>query len=180
MMMTKFGLALNVMASCITMTKTTAGCVLIVVQRLMIKICKPKFVRGNTKENWEIRNRFPSDVYIRREAVLTTGKATVRCGKGGHAGAKDGQIVLNEEQPVLDRVGNCQKKFSQSVHTQEVTGSSPVVSTKTPLRRCFSFSRGGLSGPSGGFRPFGFGFRTVTAAVGTAPPSALFPSAPFF
>jgi len=51
----------------------------------------------------------------------------------GHAGANDGQIVLNEDSSVLDRVGNGQKKFSQSVHTQEVTGSSPVVSTiKTP------------------------------------------------
>ena len=48
----------------------------------------------------------------------------------GHAGANDGQIVLNEDSSVLDRVGNGQKKFSQSVHTQEVTGSSPVVSTK--------------------------------------------------
>ena len=48
----------------------------------------------------------------------------------GHAGAKDGQIVLNEESSALDRVGNSQKKFSQSVHTQKVTGSSPVVSTK--------------------------------------------------
>ena len=43
---------------------------------------------------------------------------------------KDGQIVLNAEPSGLDRVGNGQKKFSQSVHTQEVTGSSPVVSTK--------------------------------------------------
>ena len=54
----------------------------------------------------------------------------MRCGISGHAGAKDGQIVLNEDSSVLDRVGNGQKKFSQSVHTQEVTGSSPVVSTK--------------------------------------------------
>ena len=47
--------------------------------------------------------------------------------------AKDGQIVLNEDSSVLDRGGNGQKKSPQSVHTQEVTGSSPVVSTiKTP------------------------------------------------
>ena len=79
------------------------------------------------------KNRFPSDLQIRREAVLTTGKATVRCGMSGHAGANGGQIVLNAELPVLDSGGNGQKKFSQSVHTQEVTGSSPVVSTtKTP------------------------------------------------
>ena len=58
----------------------------------------------------------------------------MRCGISGHAGAKDGQIVLNEDSSVLDRVGNSQKKFSQSVHTQEVTGSSPVVSTtKNPV-----------------------------------------------
>ena len=64
---------------------------------------------------------------------LTTESATVRCGMSGHAGANDGQIVLNKDSSVLDRVENGQKKFSQSVHTQEVTGSSPVVSTiKTP------------------------------------------------
>ena len=51
----------------------------------------------------------------------------------GHAGVKDGQIVLNAEASVLDSAENGQKKFSQSVHTQEVTGSSPVVSTK-PLK----------------------------------------------
>jgi hypothetical protein len=78
----------------------------------------------------QTKNRFPSDVYIRREAVLTTGIATVRCGMSGHAGAKDGQIVLNADSSVLDSGGNGQKKFSQFVHTQEVTGSSPVVSTK--------------------------------------------------
>ena len=64
---------------------------------------------------------------------MTTGKATVPCGMSGHTVVKDGQIVLNAESSVLDRVGNGQKKFSQSVHTQEVTGSSPVVSTK-PLK----------------------------------------------
>ena len=57
----------------------------------------------------------------------------MRCGMSGHTGSKDGQIVLNKDSSVLDRAGNSQKKFSQSVHTQEVTGSSPVVSTiKTP------------------------------------------------
>ena len=61
---------------------------------------------------------------------LTTGKATVPCGMSGHTVGKDGQIVLNAESLVLDRAGNGQKKFSLSVHTQEVTGSSPVVSTK--------------------------------------------------
>ena len=61
---------------------------------------------------------------------MTTGIATVRCGMSGHAGANGGQIVLNKDSSVLDRAGNGQKKFSQSVHTQEVTGSSPVVSTK--------------------------------------------------
>ena len=50
----------------------------------------------------------------------------------GHTVAKDGQIVLNAESSVLDRAGNNRKKFSLSVHTQEVTGSSPVVSTKAP------------------------------------------------
>ena len=60
---------------------------------------------------------------------MTTGKATVRFGKSGHAGTNDGQIVLNAEPLVLDSGGNDGKKFSQSVHTQEVTGSSPVVST---------------------------------------------------
>ena len=64
---------------------------------------------------------------------MTTGKATVPCGMGGHAVVKDGQIVLNAELPASDSGGNGQKKFSQSVHTQEVTGSSPVVSTK-PLK----------------------------------------------
>ena len=53
------------------------------------------------------------------------------CGMSGHTVVKDGQIVLNAESSVLDRVGNGQKKFSQSVHTHEVTGSSPVVSTKS-------------------------------------------------
>ena len=48
----------------------------------------------------------------------------------GHAGANGGQIVLNAELPASDSGGNGQKKFSQSVHTQEVTGSSPVVSTR--------------------------------------------------
>jgi len=58
----------------------------------------------------------------------------VPCGMNGHTVVKDGQIVLNAESSVLDRVGNDQKKFSQSVHTQEVTGSSPVVSTKKTPR----------------------------------------------
>lgn len=43
---------------------------------------------------------------------------------------KDGQIVLSSGAFVLDRVENDPKKFFQSVHTQEVTGPSPVVSTK--------------------------------------------------
>ena len=64
---------------------------------------------------------------------LTTESATVRRGMRGHAVVKAAQIVLNAEFSALDRVGNERKKFSQSVHTQEVTGSSPVVSTiKTP------------------------------------------------
>ena len=64
---------------------------------------------------------------------LTTGKATVRFGKGGHAGVQAGQRVSDAEPIVTKSGGNDGKKFSQSVHTQEVTGSSPVVSTtKTP------------------------------------------------
>ena len=63
----------------------------------------------------------------------------MRFGMGGHAGVKGGQIVLNEELPVLDRAGTGQKKFSRSVHTQEVTGSSPAASTtKTPAIARFS------------------------------------------
>ena len=71
---------------------------------------------------------------IRQEAFLTTGKATVQGGKGGHAGAQEGQRVSDAEPIVTESDGNDGKKFSRSVHTQAVTGSSPVVSTK-PLKR---------------------------------------------
>ena len=64
---------------------------------------------------------------------MTTGKAAVRCGMSGHAGAKDSQIVLHEDSSVLDRFENGQKKFIQSARTQEVTGSRPVVSAN-PLK----------------------------------------------
>ena len=79
----------------------------------------------------QTRKPLPPDGYLRREAVLTTGKATVRCGMGGHAVVKDGQIVLNAEPSGLDRVGNGQKKFFQSVRIRKVAGSIPVESTMT-------------------------------------------------
>ena len=54
----------------------------------------------------QTRKPLPPDGYLRREAGLTTGKATVRYGMSGRAEAKDSQIVLNEDSSVLDRVGN--------------------------------------------------------------------------
>ena len=78
----------------------------------------------------QTREPLPSGLLNPAGSGLTTESATVRRGMRGHAVVKAAQIVLNAEFSALDRVGNERKKFSQSVHTQEVTGSSPVIPTK--------------------------------------------------
>ena len=65
-----------------------------------------------------------------RNGFQTTACTTGVCGTDGFCAVNHVQKTIGLKRKRLKITGNHQKKFHRAVHTQEVTGSSPVVSTK--------------------------------------------------
>ena len=65
-----------------------------------------------------------------RNGFQTTARTTGVYGTNGFCAVNHVQKIIGLERKQLKTTGNRQKKFHRAVHTQEVTGSSPVVSTK--------------------------------------------------
>ena len=64
-----------------------------------------------------------------RNGFQTTARTTGVYGTNGFCAVNHVQKIIGLERKQLKTTGNRQKKFHRAVHTQEVTGSSPVVST---------------------------------------------------
>ena len=65
-----------------------------------------------------------------RNGFQTTACTTGVCGTGGFCAVNHVQKIIGLERKQLKTTGNNRKMFHRAVHTQEVTGSSPVVSVE--------------------------------------------------
>ena len=83
----------------------------------------PPHLAGSKIPAW---NRSPSY----RNGFQTTACTTGVCGTDEFCARNHAWKIIGSEQKQLKTTWNHQKKFHRAVHTQEVTGSSPVVSTK--------------------------------------------------